>query len=195
MDSPTGRPRGRPLSWTVCPAPKLRPGTSALALDPGPLFLDPRYQGDSVAPSSPQAAALRATRPTGWPGPRPDPLCRRRQPNTPTPPKGVPVNTVQLIGRLTRDPERRPTKENDVCTLRLAVPRRRPARSEREPPDPALGRAAPQSPARGSPTGGPSMARQRTVASDRPMVSPCCSWRSTSSGLPPRFRIILAVIP
>ncbi|MGH9022509.1 MAG: single-stranded DNA-binding protein [Acidimicrobiia bacterium] len=42
------------------------------------------------------------------------------------------MNTVQLIGRLTRDPESRSANDNDVCTLRLAVPRRR--RSDGEDP-------------------------------------------------------------
>jgi single-strand DNA-binding protein len=36
------------------------------------------------------------------------------------------MNTVQLIGRLTRDPDLRTTKSgNDVCDFRIAVPRRR----------------------------------------------------------------------
>jgi single-strand DNA-binding protein len=36
------------------------------------------------------------------------------------------MNTIQLIGRLTRDPELRHTPNgNEVTTLRLAVPRRR----------------------------------------------------------------------
>lgn len=43
------------------------------------------------------------------------------------------MNTVQLIGRLTKDPELRLTDGGTaVCTIRLAVPRRK--RNGKEPP-------------------------------------------------------------
>ena len=43
------------------------------------------------------------------------------------------MNSIQLIGRLTADPELRSTNGgNAVCTIRLAVPRR-PRRGEAEP--------------------------------------------------------------
>ena len=44
------------------------------------------------------------------------------------------MNTVQLIGRLTRDPELRFTPTGTkVCTIRLAVPRRKRAGEEQPP--------------------------------------------------------------